>query len=184
MRFTPTSRVLGLATATLMAGLATAHANDRNTSLDAKVHTALKQCQTVSASCASTTQNAEAVLVFPSVVKADLIVGGSGGQGALVENGKITGYYNIGGATAGLTAGISDMSQVYVFRSQTAVAELKKGSKWKVGSGADVTVVNADANARAVSGDVLAYIIDSEGLHAGVSVDVFNVWKADKQDRS
>jgi lipid-binding SYLF domain-containing protein len=174
---------LGLAA--LILGLFTANAsmaapNDRNESLDQAVMQTLANCQSISASCRDTTKDALGVLVFPSVVKADLIVGGAGGKGALIENGKITGYYNIGAASAGLQAGVENASQVYVFRSQEALNDLKQNNDWKVGANAGVTVVNKDANASAVSGNVLAYIFDSKGLNAGVAANVFNVWKAGK----
>lgn len=166
--------ILGLA----MLNTGTATAMGQDPTLDKSIMTTLKQCQQVSTSCAAQTDSATGILVFPNVIKADLIVGGSGGKGALIEDGKITGYYNIGSASAGLQAGVESASQVYVFRSEKALAQLKSGNDWKVGASSDVTVVDANANARAISGDVLAYVFDSKGLHGGISVDVFNIWKA------
>ncbi len=159
--------------AVLMAGTA-AYAGPH---IDGKVATTLQTCQHISTSCANTTKDAAGVLVFPSVVKADLIIGGAGGKGALIENGKITGYYSIGAGTAGLEAGIDDSSEIYVFRTADALAKLKTGSGWHVGTGAGVTVVNADANAQAANGDVNVYVFDSEGLHGDVSVSAFDIWK-------
>jgi len=146
--------------------------------LDSSVMSTLSDCQRISTSCASTTKNAAGILVFPSVVKADLIIGGAGGKGALIENGKITGYYNIGAGSAGLQVGVDSASQVYVFRSVQALTNLKQGPDWKVGAAAGVTLVNTDANAKAITGDVLAYIFNAKGLNAGISLDVFDVWKA------
>src|SRR5690349_895745 len=76
--------------------------------LDRAVAATLTHCQQISVSCATTTKNSYGVLVFPDVVKADLIIGGAGGTGALIETGQITGYYNIGSASAGLQAGIEN----------------------------------------------------------------------------
>lgn len=149
-------------------------------SFDATIKTALADCQKLSTSCSDTTKAAPGVLVFPNVVKADLIIGGAGGKGALVENGKITGYYNIGAASAGLQAGIDSSSQIYVFRTADALAKLKDGSDWKISGTADVTLIDNDANTRAITGNVLAYVFDAKGLHAGVALDVFRVWKSDK----
>lgn len=146
--------------------------------LDSHVATTLKTCQHISTSCASTTTNAAGILVFPSVVKADLIIGGAGGKGALIENGKITGYYSIGAGTAGLEAGIDKSSEVYVFRSAHALAQLKNGSGWHVGAGAGVTVVNADANTQGSNGDVDVYVFDAQGLHGDVAVSAFDIWKS------
>ena len=154
---------------------------DDNATLDSNVMTTLKQCKNISPSCASATKSAVGILVFPSVVKADLIVGGAGGKGALIEGGKITSYYSIGAASAGLQAGIETASQVYVFHSRDALNKLKTGPDWKVGGTADVAVATADANARAESDkDVMAYVFDAKGLHAGVALDVFDVWKTDQ----
>lgn len=160
-----------------ISGKAETETAERNPSLDKSVMDTLLQCQQVSSSCAATTKNAAGVLVFPNVIKADLIIGGAGGKGALVENGKITGYYNIGAASAGLQAGVESSSQIFVFRTSASLAELKKGPNWKAGATAGVTLITTDTNAAEVTGDVLAYIFDAKGLHAGVALDVFDVWK-------
>ena len=159
--------------------LTAAHAAPADrTTLNQQVMTTLQQCQQVSVSCSETTTHAKGVLVFPTVTKASFIVGGQGGEGALVENGKITGYYNLGAASAGLQAGIENNSQVYVFRTADALATLKNSPNWKADASAGVTVVTADANAKGVSSaNVLAYVFDSKGLHGGVSLGVMDVWK-------
>jgi lipid-binding SYLF domain-containing protein len=151
----------------------------RDPAFDKTVMDTLAQCQNVSSSCSATTKNAMGILVFPNVVKADLIVGGAGGKGALIENGRITGYYNIGAASAGLQAGIETANQVYIFRTAEALAKLKEGRDWKVDTAAGVTLITADANVRGnADSDVLAYVFDSKGLHAGVSLDIFSVWRS------
>jgi lipid-binding SYLF domain-containing protein len=150
-------------------------------SLDQNVMSTLRECQRVSASCTAETKAAAGILVFPKVIKADLLIGGAGGKGALIENGQITGYYNIGAGTAGLEAGIDQSSQVYVFRNAQALSKLKSGPEMQVGASAGVTVVTANANAKAISGDILSYAFDSRGLHGDVAVDVFDVWKSGQQ---
>jgi len=157
-----------------------AHSADKTTqdpTLDAAVMASLDKCRQVSPSCGSTTQGAYGVLVFPKVTKADVIIGGAGGKGALVENGKITGYYSIGAASAGIQLGVENASQVYVFRTADSLAHLKSGSDWKVGADAGVTVVSTEANSSSITGNILAYVFNTTGLQAGVSLDVFDVWK-------
>ncbi len=166
------SLTLGLFTLTAPAARAA------DATLDYNVAATLQQCQQLSTSCSAMTKDAAGILVFPKVVKADLIIGGAGGKGALIENGVITEYYNIGAASAGLQAGIETASQVYVFRSADALAKLKAGSGWKAGASAGVALITADANASTATGNVFAYIFDAKGLHAGISLDIFNVWKA------
>ena len=145
---------------------------------DAQVTATLENCAAISESCAANLTDAKAVLVFPEVIEANLIVGGTGGKGALIENGQITGYYKIGGASAGLQAGIDGSSQVYIFDDEVAVNQLKDGGEWNLGGKADVTIVDESASAQADTSGVLAYIFDGEGLEGGVSVDVLRVWEA------
>jgi lipid-binding SYLF domain-containing protein len=148
-----------------------------NTQLDADVATAFHQCQALSASCAAEARSAYGILVFPTVTKADFIVGGSGGHGALIENEHITGYYNIGAASIGLQAGAEQASQIYVFRTPQALATLKASKDWHAGSDAGATLITDDANEKAVTGPVLAYVFDAEGLHGGIAVEAFHIWK-------
>lgn len=147
--------------------------------LDESILTALRNCQQRYPSCAAATKDSAAILVFPSVIKADLIVGGAGGKGALLENGKITGYYNIGAASAGLQAGIENTSHVYVFNTAESVRELKQGQDWKMGGTAGATLMTENAHKRGSTGNVSAFIFNAKGLQAGISLDVFSVWKAD-----
>jgi lipid-binding SYLF domain-containing protein len=152
----------------------------QDATLDKSVTATLSECQRVSTSCAQESKNAAGILVFPEIIKADLIVGGAGGKGALIENGRVTGYYSLGAASAGLQAGVENSSQVYIFRTKEALADLKNGSDWKAGASAGATLVTADASANAATGNVLAYVFDAKGLHAGVSLDVFNIWETGK----
>ena len=75
-------------------------------------------------------QNAAGVLVFPSITKAGIGVGGERGDGALLENGKTVGYYSISGASIGLTLGVSRHSQVILFNTQQALEKFVKGGDW------------------------------------------------------
>ena len=47
-------------------------------------------------------RSAVAVLVFPKITKAGLVVGGQYGDGVLLKGGKTAGYYNTSGASYGL----------------------------------------------------------------------------------
>ncbi|MBI3420058.1 MAG: hypothetical protein HY053_08005 [Proteobacteria bacterium] len=58
------------------------------------------------------------------------------------------------------------------------MTELKRSPDWKLGAKAGITLISADANARAVADqNMFAYVFDGQGLHAGVSLDAFEVWK-------
>jgi lipid-binding SYLF domain-containing protein len=139
----------------------------------------LDQCRELAETCAADIDSAAGVLVFPEVWKADLIVGGAGGEGVLFINDEVQGEYNIGKASVGLQAGVDQSSMVYVFREQDALDELMDGDEWEVGAAAGATVVNADANAMATTGDPRIYIFEAEGLNAELSVNALRIWEDD-----
>lgn len=143
--------------------------------LDLAVWTTLDRCETYT-SCQDAVKSAKGALVFPSVVGADLILGGAGGRGALVQGGKITGYYSIGTGADGLQAGIDGASQVYAFRKADALDRLISGEAWNVGATPDVAVDRGDAGAATAGVD--AFIFDAGGLQPGASVNAFYVWKS------
>lgn len=145
--------------------------------LDQQVAAALKQCASLEDSCKKVATDSAAVLVFPEVTTIDLGVGGSGGSGAMVQNGKIQGYYDIGKASVGLQIGAKQASQIYVFPTKESVKQVQSGGEWHVGAGAGITVVNANATANASSGNPRVYVFDSSGLNGGAKVSTLRIWK-------
>ena len=145
--------------------------------LDARVMTTIERCEEVASSCRADIDSAEGTLVFPSVLSVDLVVGGTGGHGALIEGGKIAGYYDLGEASAGAQIGIDDASYVFTIHDAATLEQLGEGGKWDVGAEANVTVVEADATAAAQSGGTRIYVFDAEGLNAGVDISVLKIWK-------
>jgi lipid-binding SYLF domain-containing protein len=165
--------VLGSGIAT---GCVAAPAAAHDSRLDAAVWAALNRCE-AEKGCQAAVKTAKGVLVFPSVTKADLILGGAGGKGALVQGGKITGYYSIGAGSAGLQAGIDNASQVYAFQNTDALNRLTSGQDWNVGATSGIAVNRNGAAAAATTASVDAFIFDAKGLEAGASVNAFDIWK-------
>src|SRR5271157_2120437 len=60
-------------------------------------------------------KRAKAILIFPKIIKAGLIIGGQGGDGVLRVGGKTAGYYNIAAASFGLQAGAQRFSYALFF---------------------------------------------------------------------
>jgi lipid-binding SYLF domain-containing protein len=88
---------------------------------------------------------ARAVLVFPSITQAGLGVGGLYGTGAMLENGRAVGYYNIVGGTFGFQIGGQSFSQAYFFNTAEALETFRKTKGFELGAGA--TAVAADYGA-------------------------------------
>ncbi len=166
----------GLAASAAMTGAASATmAETDRAAFEQKVMDAMEQCETVAETCAANMENAAGVLVFPEVIKASLGVGGSGAQGALVVDGEIQGMYDLASASLGLQAGVDEVTQTIVFRSEEALQSFQDSPEWEIGADANVTVINVGANADTMSGGeedpVVSYVYEQDGLAAGVSLE-------------
>ena len=122
---------------------------------------------------------AEAVAVFPHVVKGAFIVGGEYGKGLLsrrMGNGRWStpAFIKIGGGSFGLQIGGQATDLVLVFTDKEGVRGILKG-KVKLGADASVAAgpVGRDAQVGTdvlLTSPVLAYS-RSKGLFAGISLD-------------
>ena len=117
---------------------------------------------------------AKGILVFPSVTKAGLIVGGQGGEGVLLEKGKVTDYYSTGAASVGLQAGVQTYGYALFFMNDEDLNYLKTSSGWSLGSGPNIVVADAGAakDASTLTGKkgVYGFIFDQKGLKAGLGL--------------
>lgn len=120
-------------------------------------------------------KNARAILIFPNVVKAGLIFGGSYGEGVLNKGGKVAGYYNSVSASWGWQAGAQSYSYVVFLMNDKAVNYLDESNGWEIGSGPTVVVMNEGAaknfSSSTLKDDAYAFIFDQQGLMASLSIE-------------
>ena len=120
-------------------------------------------------------KRAKAILVFPRIIKAGLVIGGQTGDGALRVNGKTVGYYNISAASFGLQAGGQTFGYALFFMNQGALKYLDQSDGWAIGSGPSVVVVDkaaaASLTSTTLSQDVYAFPFGQSGLMAGVGIE-------------
>ena len=120
---------------------------------------------------------AEAIAVFPGVVKAAFIIGGRGGQGVISRRIKggwsAPAFFNIGGGSFGLQIGAQKTDYVLLIMNQEGVKGLME-DKFELGGEASVAAgpvgrtAGASTNATLDAG-ILTYS-RSKGLFAGVSL--------------
>jgi lipid-binding SYLF domain-containing protein len=120
-------------------------------------------------------QRAVAVLVFPRIIKAGLIIGGQTGDGVLRKNGKSVAYYNISAASFGLQAGGQSFSYALFFMNDGSLEYLDKSDGWAVGSGPSIVVLDkgkaASLTSTTLTQDVYAVPFGQAGLMAGVGLE-------------
>jgi lipid-binding SYLF domain-containing protein len=143
--------------------------------IDAKVDAALKTLYDSRPDAKALADQSAGVLVFPSILKGGLGIGGAFGDGALRIDGKSTGYYNSFEASFGLQAGVQSFSYALFFMNEEALKYLEDSSGWEVGVGPSIVVIDAGAGGNfsttTAKDDVYAFIYGQQGLMAGIGIE-------------
>jgi len=151
--------------------------------LDKEVSATLDKFYAMNDQNKSLVSSAAGVLVFPSITKAGVGVGGLHGDGALLENGKTMGYYSTSAASVGLTLGVSRYSQVILFKTPEALNKFGASKNWSAGADASVAVVKSGASGgydtQTLNKPVLAFVFGEKGLMGDVSLKGAKINKLD-----
>jgi lipid-binding SYLF domain-containing protein len=120
-------------------------------------------------------KKAKSVLVFPKIIKAGLVFGGSYGEGVLMKGSRVGGYYNSVSASWGWQAGAESYAYVVFLMNDKAVSYLAKSKGWEIGVGPSVVVVNEgiakNLTSSTLKDDAYAFITDQQGLMASLSIE-------------
>ena len=147
----------------------------RRAALDAEADRALSQLFNEIRGSRELVESARGVLVFPSVVSAGFVVGGTHGNGVLRKGGKTVRRYSMTAASVGLLAGARSKAVFYLFMIEDALRRFESSSGWQAGVDASVAVVNVGANAavdtRSAQQPVVAFVLTNVGLMANLSMD-------------
>ena len=121
-------------------------------------------------------KDAKGVLIYPQVLKAGFILGGSGGTGVLLSRDGKTGawsnpaFYTMGSVSFGLQIGGESAEVVLLVMSQKGMDSLLT-SKFKLGGDASVALGPVGGGAKSdVTADFLSFA-KSKGLYAGLNLD-------------
>jgi lipid-binding SYLF domain-containing protein len=117
---------------------------------------------------------AQAILVFPTVTKAGLGIGGQYGEGSLLKNGAAAAYYKTTGASFGLQAGGQKYGYAMFFMNAKALDEFVNASGFEVGVGPSVVLVDEGmaktTTTNTLKDDIYAFVFGQKGLMAGLGV--------------
>ncbi|WP_130906723.1 lipid-binding SYLF domain-containing protein [Pseudomonas sp. Sample_16] len=120
-------------------------------------------------------QQAKAVLVFPKIIKAGLVFGGSYGEGVLMKGKQVQDYYNSVSGSWGLQAGAQSYGYVVFLMTDKAVKYIADTKGWEIGVGPTVVVVDEgvskNLSSSTLKDDAYAFIFDQQGLMAGISIE-------------
>ena len=120
-------------------------------------------------------KSSHAILVFPKIIKAGLVFGGSYGEGVMTKGGNFAGYYNSVSASWGWQAGAESYGYVVFLMNDKAVRYLDKSKGWEFGVGPNVVVVDEgvakNLSTTTLKNDAYAYVFDQQGLMASLSIE-------------
>ncbi len=164
--------------AAAMAGLSllpgSTFASDATARIDRDVSHALTSLYEGTAGARALRKEAKAILVFPRVVKAGLVVGGQTGRGALRKRGKTVAYYRTTAVSYGLQAGAQTFGYALFFMTDDAVRYLETSGGWEIGTGPSVVVADEglarNLTTTTARSDVYAFTFDQSGLMAGLGL--------------
>ena len=126
---------------------------------------------------------AEAILIFPSIVKAGLVVGGQYGQGVLRKDGQSVGYFRSSAVSYGLQAGAQSFGYAMFLMTDEAIKYLKSSDGWEIGVGPSVVIVDEGLaktlTTTTAKDDIYAFIFGQKGLMAGIGLQGSRIKKID-----
>ncbi|HTK00025.1 MAG TPA: lipid-binding SYLF domain-containing protein [Bordetella sp.] len=153
--------------------------------LESKSRAALNKLFETTPKAENLRYNAVAVVVFPDILKAGLILGGQGGNGVMFgKKGEVLGYYNVAAVSWGLQAGAQTFSEAMFLMNDSAVSYLNSSDGWSVGVGPSIVVVDEGAakslTTSTMQSDVYAFIYGQQGLMAGLGVQGQKITKLNR----
>jgi lipid-binding SYLF domain-containing protein len=142
--------------------------------LERDARAAYKTLTTSVPAAKSLSKSATAVLVFPNITKAGLVVGGQYGDGVLFKGGKVAGYYNTSGASYGMQAGAQQFGYAMFLMNDKAVQSLGANEGFEVGVGPTVVVMDEGMSktmtTTTAKDDIYAFIFSQKGLMGGLGL--------------
>ena len=115
------------------------------------------------------------ILVFPSVIKAGIGLGGEYGEGILLNQQRVVGYYNLVSASFGFQLGVQQRSVIIMFMTQDALAGFEQRAGWKVGVDGSVAIITVgiggSIDTDKVVSPVIGFILDQKGLMYNLTLE-------------
>ena len=154
---------------TTAAVAASAHEND------AKVDATLKIFRAQVPGADQYLSVAKGVLVFPSVFRAGVGIGGEYGEGALRINGKTVEYWSTASASIGFTFGSQSKSLILVFLDEAELIKFRHSEGWRAGIDGSVAFVEGGASENVdtinTKDPILGFAFGNKGLMANIALE-------------
>ena len=163
-----------LATTGGIATISTAHATS-GPEIDAAVEATMRDFLTEVRGARELVSKSTAVLVFPTVIKAGMGIGGEYGEGALLTRGRTLEYYNTVSASIGFQLGAQTRSVIIVFMTPQALEDFRRIDGWKVGVDGSIAIitlgVGGSIDTNRIASPIVGFIFDGKGLMYNLTLE-------------
>ncbi len=135
--------------------------------IDAKANVALQEFYKEKGANAFLNK-AYATLIFPSVIKGGIGIGGEYGEGALRVEGKTVAYYKIAAASVGFQLGVQKTSYIFAFKSKEILDNFMVSNGWEAGADGSITVAKwgagKDISSISFEKPIYAFVFGGKGF--------------------
>lgn len=178
-------KLIRLAAAALLAVLSAANVLAASRAeIDAEVRQAIREFHKHTSAGRELSQKAAGMLVFPSVVKAGIGVGGEYGEGSLLIGGKPVAYYNIASASIGFQLGAQARSMIILFMTESALAKFRASEGWKAGVDGSVALATLGAggaiDTETAKKPIIGFIFSNKGLMYNLTFEGSKITRIDR----
>lgn len=153
--------------------------------LDAEVREAVKELYEHSSAARELAAKAAGMLVFPSVYKGGIGIGGEYGEGALLVGGSTAAYYNTVSASIGFQLGAQKKSQVILFMSPRELKKFRDSDGWKAGVDGSVAIATLGAgeqiDTETAKKPIIGFIYSNKGLMYNLTFEGSKITEIEKK---
>jgi lipid-binding SYLF domain-containing protein len=158
----------------LLAGSTVAFAKSAK-EIDIGVDVALEQFQQDIKGAKEFLKSAKGVLVFPSVIKAGIGIGGEYGEGALRIGGKTVDYYSTAAASIGFQLGAQSKRVILVFIEEDALKKFRASQGWEAGVDGSVALIElgtgGSLDTTNVKDPIVGFVFGNKGLMYNLTLE-------------
>lgn len=143
--------------------------------IDAKANSALETFFDQAPAGKELAEKAAGMLIFPSIVKAGMLVGGEYGEGALRENGQTVEYYSTASGSIGLQVGLQQKSVIIMFMDKSALDDFRASDGWEVGVDGSIALIRVGAggaiNTSTIQQPIIGFVFGQKGFMGNLTLE-------------
>jgi len=152
--------------------------------LDARIDEAIEEFYAKTSAGKQLAEKSKGMLVFPSVGKAGIGIGGEYGEGALIIKGEKVQYYSTAAASLGLQLGVQTKRQILLFMEQTDLDSFRHSEGWEFGVDGSVAIATLGAGGeidmKSLNQPIVGFVFGNKGLMANISLEGTKLTKIEK----